>query len=417
MNFENKRKISLMAAFLIVAFLGITYAWSVFQKPLMARYGWTAGQVSLSFTLNFVTTMFASPLLGRNIRSRLSIRKIVLVGILFFGTGFIANGFIRGSIWELYFFFGFMCAMGSALVYPQLVAYAMELFPERSGFAGGLIAAGFGSGSIIWAPLAAYLLKSFDNMSHVFLLIGGAFAAIMLVLSFFLSTPPKDLSSLSPSEVPTETESPIATPEYTTAEMIRSPLFYIMMFSLIIGLACGSMILIQASPIVQFQFNVDETSAAAVVSILAVANMAGRFFIGFISDFLGKIGSLILTGALMLVSMLGLSFLTAQLPFSAMMVLSIFSYGGFASLVAAVTGALFGEKNMSANYSVSFSSFGLSSLLGPVLISRIWEQTGSYRGAYLIGIVLAAIGLVVSIFLFFFAKKKQAAERESLSTT
>ena len=48
MDFRKKRWICLFAGLGIEALSGLLYAWSVFQAPLMEKYGWSVTQVSFT---------------------------------------------------------------------------------------------------------------------------------------------------------------------------------------------------------------------------------------------------------------------------------------------------------------------------------------------------------------------------------
>ena len=64
MDFRTKRWISLFAGLGIEALCGIAYAWSVFQAPLMEKYGWTVTQVALTYSLTSISSMLCTIFFG-----------------------------------------------------------------------------------------------------------------------------------------------------------------------------------------------------------------------------------------------------------------------------------------------------------------------------------------------------------------
>ena len=62
----------------------------------------------------------------------------------------------------------------------------------------------------------------------------------------------------------------------------------------------------------------------------------------------------------------------------------------------AFTAGEFGSKNSSVNYGIMFIGFNLAGLLGPIIMGNIYKSTGSYHMAFVIAIVFAIIGLLLS---------------------
>ncbi len=53
-----------------------------------------------------------------------------------------------------------------------------------------------------------------------------------------------------------------------------------------------------------------------------------------------------------------------------------------------------------------FIGFSAAGIVGPMIMSNVFSATGSYRSAFLIATVLAAVGLVLS-FVFRAVSKKE----------
>jgi OFA family oxalate/formate antiporter-like MFS transporter len=187
--------------------------------------------------------------------------------------------------------------------------------------------------------------------------------------------------------------------------MIKKPVFYMLMVSMILGLACGGMVVNQGSPIVQLKFGMPATAAATVVSFLAIGNTAGRFLWGSVSDRIGKIETIRLLNILQAVFMLLLLFLNSKIIFIIVLMGTTFCYGGLACLLAPVVGELFGNKHISENYSVAFVAYGLSALFGPMLIANIRQATGEYAYGYMFAILFSLIAFTITMFIIRIANK------------
>lgn len=404
MDFKKKRWISLYAGFVIEAIAGNGYAWSVYQTPLIEKYGWTISQVASAYTMGFLVGMFLSLFLGARLRRMFTTRTEVLIGGIFYGGAQILLSQMSGSIWQLYLFYGFVGSLGMCMVYPVLIAYSQEIFPEKPGFAGGTMAAGFGLGAVIWAPLATKIYTAMGDVSYSFLFLGLFFVVGISLLSRLLYNAPEGFNEKMITEFGTSTKvGKIKTRaivyDVNKPQLIKQPVFYMLMTSMILGLACGGMIVNQGSPIVQLKFGLPATAAATVVSFLAIGNTAGRFLWGSVSDRIGKIETIGILNILQAFFMFLLLVLNNRIAFTIVLMGTTFCYGGLACMLAPVTGELFGNKHISENYSVAYVAYGLSALVGPMLIASIRQSTGEYTYGYMFAILfsLVAFGIALRI--------------------
>ena len=148
--------------------LGSIYAWSVFNAPLMRLGGvvapaasdWTLGAITPTFSL--VMGGFATgAVLGRYLEA-LGPRAACVIGAGCLGSGFsLASAAAASQQLELLYLGGLVwgCANGFAYVPPM--AAAVRFFPDRKGFAGGVVLLGFGGGAILATPLFLKLVHYF----------------------------------------------------------------------------------------------------------------------------------------------------------------------------------------------------------------------------------------------------------------
>ena len=107
--------------------------------------------------------------------------------------------------------------------------------------------------------------------------------------------------------------------------------------------------------------------------------------------------------------MLMLLILDSKILFVLMLMGTTFCYGGLACLLAPVTGELFGNKHISANYSVAYTAYGLSALLGPLVIANVRQSTGEYTLGYIFAIGFSLVALAVT---FIIQKKANRLRQE-----
>lgn len=418
MIFEQKRWISLFSGIFIEVLAGIAYAWSVFTLPLNEKFNWSMSQLSIAYTLMSVTMMISAIIIVPKVRSKFEIRNCVFIGSLLYGGGILFSGFVS-NIYFFYILFSIIAGIGTSLIYPVLISYSLELFPERTGFASGSLAAGLGLGSVIWAFVTNKLFIITGDISSVFVILGILYLVGICILSRFIYTVPKNFYEFIMNKYSVnnnDQENDIEENLYNKnrSDMVKDPIFYIMYIIIIAGATCGTMIITQGSPIMQFKFNMNPEKAALVVSVFSIANTIGRPVWGFISDKIGRIKSFIVLNFLMAVSMTILYTVNVQYVFIIGLMICTLCFGGIASLVAPITSDLFGSKYLTENYGLTFTVFGVSSMIGAPIIAFLKEYSGGYSGAFIFGLVLSLVGLVLSIILNIRSNKMKKARKEAI---
>lgn len=406
-EFRRKRGACLSAGILLNFLGGVAYAWSVFVLPLQDRNGWSMSELSLAYTLMSITMLFANMFLVPLARRTMPLRRIILIGGLLYGGGVAICGYASG-IFLFYLAYSVIAGIGNALIYPILISYSQELYPERSGFASGLMTAGFGFGSVVWATVANALFIRTGDISSALMILGVIFLVGITVASFFVREIPAGFaeyirkvagSAHGKKKGKVADSGQMCVYEKPRGEMLKDPLFYLLYLCVISGVVSGTMLITQGSPIVQRQLSMTAQSAALIVSFLSLANTVGRPVWGMVSDRIGRISSFGLIHLLMGFSMFVLFF--CQLPWAFVLALmaAMFCYGGIASLVAPITSDLFGARYITENYGITFTVYGVSSLIGPPVIAMVVERTESYHQAFVFGLMLSIFGLALAVLI------------------
>lgn len=409
MPFSRRRWICLLAATVIEVLLGIAYAWSVFQGPFTEKYGWSISGITGAYTLMCLVTMLFTVFGGEKLRRRLTIRREVFIGGVIYSAAIIGMSLMTGHLPELYFWWGLVLPVGTAMSYPVLLSYALQLFPDRTGLAGGLVSAGYALGSVIWAPLTTVITAAAGDISAAFRVLGILFlAGISLMALLLREVPPDFRRQLREGKKGERQKAPARRSFYNMGrrEMLRTEVFYLAMASLLLALSCGNMVISQGSPIMTHHFAVSATEAALVVSLLSVANMGGRMLWGAASDRIGKVRTLGILHIIAAVFTAGLTVLQSQTLFVAALMGTIFAYGGATSMLAPVTEELFGPEYITENYSVTFCGYTLSGMIGPTLVSAIRQGTGSYTPAFLSAALFSGAGTVLCAVLLWKARRQ-----------
>ena len=402
MAFIRQRWICLAAATIIEVLLGIAYAWSVFQDPFIEKYNWSISGITGAYTMMCLITMLFTVFVGEKLRQRLPIRREVLMGGVIYSAAILGMSFMGGNLLELYWWWGLVLPVGTAMSYPVLLSYALQLFPDRTGLAGGIVSAGYALGSVIWAPLTTVIAGAAGDISAAFRVLGVIFLVGISLMSLLLREVPADFRKMLGDQCERgKKQTSVRWSVYNVGrrEMLHTQAFYLAVVALLLALSCGNMILSQGSPIMTHHFAVTTTEAALVVSLLSVANMGGRMLCGAASDKIGKVRTLGILHILAAAFTAGLLVLQQQTLFVIALMGTIFAYGGATSLVAPVTEELFGAEHITENYSITFCGYTLSGMIGPTLVSAIRQGTGSYLPAFVCALLFSLVGIAVCAIL------------------
>lgn len=87
---------------------------------------------------------------------------MTLAGLLFGGGMLVGSlGLYYHQLYLLYFGYGVLSGCGIGVAYTPPIQALLKWFPDRKGIASGFTIAGFGSGALLFTPIAQNLMKKF----------------------------------------------------------------------------------------------------------------------------------------------------------------------------------------------------------------------------------------------------------------
>lgn len=411
MSLDKKRWIILGACCLLNLSVGSLYAWSVFAQHLAERLNGlhgtalTTGDLAIVFT----TANLLAPVTligGGYVNDRLGPKWVVLTGGVLFGIGMALTGFVT-SVGAMMLTYGVVLGMGQGLVYGSTVGSSVKFFPDKRGLVGGLVVAFFGLGSVVVPPIASALIARMGVSNAMVSM--GVFATVVVCLCAMLLQ--KSPDGYAPAGWnPKQETAALPTADKDWRQMLRDPLFYLMLLMLVCGGFFGLMTISQASAIARDMVGADLAFATMTVSILALFNAAGRVLCGFISDRIGRVNCLALALVIAIAALMTLYSCAegTYLRFIISICAVGFCFGAFMGIYPGFTADVFGAKHNSVNYGVMFIGFSIAGVVGPVLMNNIRVGSGSYRNAFLLAAGIAALGLALSFVYRTLASRKKA---------
>lgn len=396
-GWDRRRWIVLVASCLVNLCIGSLYAWSVFASPmaphLTAINGFDVGSLAVVFSVaNAVgpITMIS----GGAVNDRLGPRWVILAGGLLFGGGMIGAGFST-SVAMLVGFYGLGCGLGMGLVYGAVVSNAVKFFPDKKGLVGGIVTAFYGISSVL-VPLIANALIAALDVTAAFKALGVAMLAVIVLCSLAIA---RCSEGYAPAGwKPSGTQPSGETDGKDWRGMLTDPVFYVMMAMLCCGAFSGLMVTSQASALAQSLAGLDAAAAAVAVSLLALANTAGRIVAGFASDRWGAAVMLRRVFLLLVAGMMALCMAkgSALGLFLGGLLVTGFCFGSVMGIYPGFTALQFGARHNSVNYGIMFIGFALAGIVGPLMMNGLYGLFGSYVPAFLVAALLAATGAALA---------------------
>ncbi len=150
-------------------------------------FGWSYGTVTLAFSLQWIVLGLASPYVGF-LGDRYGVRKLLLLGALFFIVSMLATG-IMTDLWQFYLFFGVFLGISTSIFTVLPVSGVSLWFRRHLGIAMGVVWSLQGSGVIVLLLLIGAAFSQL-GIQWIFWIPGIAGGALLLLMvKFFYNGP------------------------------------------------------------------------------------------------------------------------------------------------------------------------------------------------------------------------------------
>ncbi len=409
-NISKRRWLVLLFACLTNLCLGSVYAWSVFAAPMAEYLGTITGTGITTADLAIVYTVANSVgpitmISGGWINDRFGPKKVILTGGVMFGCGMILAG-LSTSVGMLMVTYGLLGGLGLGMAYGCTISCCVKFFPDKRGLIGGLTTAAYGFSSVLLPPMINLLVEKVQ-VKMAFILVGITFLVIISVSSLFMFSCP---DGFVPEgwKAPEKQAGGQKEKDKDWKEMLKSPIFYLMILLLMSGAFSGMMIISQASAVGMEMIGLSVAAAGIAVSVLALFNSFGRILAGFLSDKIGRVQTLTLAcflsvGGNVLLYLCGKGDLI--LFYIGISIVGI-CFGAFMGVFPGFTADQFGAAHNSVNYGIMFIGFAMAGYFGPTIMKNVYYKNGFYTQAFLIAAGLSVAGIILTV-LYRMCKKRE----------
>ncbi|UNK30065.1 oxalate/formate MFS antiporter [Serratia plymuthica] len=374
---SNQRWIQLLLGLICMAAISSPqYVWTLLTKSLSAKLGVDLPALQVTFSLLIILQTFFSPFQGKLI-DRFGPRLLISIGTLLSGFSWIISSQIS-NLTEFYLVYGCLGGLGTGIVYIGVVGLMVKWFPQQRGFAAGAVAAGYGMGAILTTFPISISLGSY-GLEQTMMVFGGLFALVGFLASQGLKVP------VNVDFQPNSTKLEQSKRQFTSKEMLRQPLFWLMFVMMAMMSTSGLMVTSQMAIFAE-DFGISQAVVFGLAALpLALTldrftNGLTRPLFGFISDRYGREKTMFIAFALEGVAMtLWLMCREDPLLFVLLSGVVFFGWGEIFSLFPSTLTDTFGSQNATANYGWLYMSQGIGSILGGPLAALLYQHTQGWH--------------------------------------
>jgi OFA family oxalate/formate antiporter-like MFS transporter len=380
----------------MVMIANLQYAWTLFVPPICEAKGWQRSEVQGAFALFILLQTFVQPLDGW-LMDRLGPRILITVAGVLCGVGWSALGY-TSTLTELYAYYA-LAGVGAAFVYSGCIGSALKWYPHNRGFASGLIAAGFGSGSALFnLAIERYLIPT-HGYQGAFFLSGLVQGVVITLVAQFLCHPEPSFAPPLPAASKVTAKSRRNAETFSTREMLGRLQFYILYFMFVM-VATGGLYLTANQKDIAKDWGFS-TVVSAIVVAGPLANGASRVFWGWFSDRTGRENTMVLAFLLQAACLVGVATLgrASALLFTLTLVLTFFTWGEVYSIFPSTLGDYFGSKHATSNYAFLYTAKGVAAFIGAYLGTRWVAPTRSWEWVFYASAVLAMFSGLMALVL------------------
>ena len=363
------------------------YTFAVFVKPLSADFGWSREAISLGFGLAAITLGVVSPLLGLLI-DKLGPRRIILPCMTIYCGAILSLAFLHSRVWQFYATCVVLGAVGNGAAH---LAYSRSIstwFQRRLGTALAFVMVGAGLGAMI-LPVVGQSIISGVGWRTAYLSLGG--------LALLLGLPLSWRYVRERASVRHET-SPLEHSGRTWQQGLRSFAFWIIVAVLFVGSISMNGAITHLVALLTDR-GITTSNAALCASILGGSSLVGRIGVGWMLDrFFGARVAFAVT----LISAAGIFLLSRASGFPAGCLAAALigiGAGGEAAITPYLLTRYFGLRAFSTLYGLTWTFYAAAGAIGPVILGRAFDSTGSYAALLVILAGALAVAAAMNLLL------------------
>ena len=392
--------IVVITGFLLVFILyGSYYSFGVFVKPVSMSLGWSRAITTGVVFVYMVIHGIFSIITGR-LADRYGPRFIIAISALLVALGY-GLSFGINAPWHLYTYFGILVGIGMGAAFVVPVSTVTKWFSYNRGLALGIVSAGVGAGQMILPPLMRYMITEYGWRTS-FAVMGIMVCTVGIPAALSLRNPPCNMVYLPNGKAHearinngrmTKSQG-----DWSVTDAIKTSSFHFLL-CVFITLIFGIVIITTHLVAHVEDIGIEPLRAAYILTLIGGGGILGRIIIGRACDKIGSkamLASCMIVQALLLFSLIRAESLWA---FYVIAMLFGFTYGGAVPAIIMINSEFFGISSSGTIFGALFCGSTAGAAIGAPFAGYIYDVTGGYSTAFLIGGIALAVGSFLSFII------------------
>ena len=375
---------------ILTAVMAVRNSFGLFLTSIENQFGLTRGGTSAFFSVFSILAAFFT-VLGGWALDRFGTKIVFIVMGLITAVSLVLTGQTTSS-WQLFLTYSLLLAAGTGGGFSLTLAAISRLFTKRRGLALGIGLSGEGVGTLAVAPLATFLISTF-NWRIAYSVIGPLAGAIIFGFALLL----KRTSQNSEEIIQAKSSAEPRAAGFSVAEAMKTATFWLLG---LVYLTISFNYYLALNHLVPnaIDLGITASRAAIIVALIGGFTIPGRLIIGWASDRMNRKMLSICCTVVQVAAMIWLTSSHSLWMFCVFAVVFGFTFGGLSNLMATLIGDTFGMTNIGAMTGVLVVGFTIGAALGPALGGLIYDASGSYFLAFVTGLGVACLAVLCMVF-------------------
>jgi MFS family permease len=385
------------------------YGFGSFFPAVESEFGWSRTAISGAFSLGRAETGVLGPLGGFFV-DRLGPQRIMVIGVLLIGGGFIMFSRVN-SLLSFYLILIFGVTLGQSLGFHMPASASIaNWFRRKRGMAFGIFRSGPGLAGLVVPVLGWFIVT--QGWRQAALIAGLIMIVVGLPISRLMRHRPED-SGCTPDGEPVTPAStmatgsqdaslsqtfPISETSFTPLQAVRTSSFWLLAIATMLTMMATSGVFVHFVVMLDDR-GINPALGSTLLGSVAVVSVLGRFGLTWFSDYVNK--SLLQSGILVLLGLvvLGMGWAQSLWLFAPFTFLFAILYGGAISVKEPIQADYFGPRHFATVMGSLRLITAAGHVSGPVLAGLIYDSTQSYELAFELfgcGVLVGAVCMLLA---------------------
>jgi MFS family permease len=365
------------------------YGFPVFLDVMVRDLGWARTQAALAMTIGTLVAGLMGIFVGWLIH-RVGLRPVMLTGTIVAGLG----AFLLGTVtepWQFYLYFGFVFSVGVAGIGTISNMTAVEAWFDRNkSTALGIATTGIGAGGAVIPLFLGWLISNYNWQTACVVMAGMLILVGVPISALVMRTP----SERKPGPEQAQQQPPTIGGA-AIGQVLRRKSFWLIAIGATLG-SCAFMIGLTHQVAFAVDMGIDRVTAAGAVGVLSAFSIPARIGFGKLGDIMDKRHVVMIAlgvQAVAFVVLLQTTDLVMLYLYSALLGIGV---GGRMPMLPGLVADYFGRRQFGVIYGALEMVMTLGTMIGPVYGGWIFDTTRSYYLAFLSGIVITLLAIILT---------------------